>query len=144
MTPFTASELQRLISTLPITDPTTEKYSILLHNFERLSCAVETIDMINDEIERYEGSNIVNVDFCPEGRAVEPVEQAVESVEPSEPVAQESGADIDLPTVRAALRVAKNNGVDIREFLREFGATNTADLAPEKYAEVMRKLEELE
>lgn len=141
MTLFTAGELQRIIQQLPFTDPATEKYTILLHNLERLACDVETIDTVMEELARYEEeSKIIKVDFRPEG-CVEPSEP-VEPVKPVQSV-QESGADIDLPTVRAALREAKKNGADIREILREFGATNTADLAPEKYAAVMKKLEEM-
>lgn len=145
MTEFTGAELNRLIQLLPITDPTSEEYSRLLYNVEKLACCVETIDTVLEEL-MPAPDNIVAITSA----ATPDEEGAAEDTRPGAGEAEEeaSAEVVELPSVtytlaqvRAALIVAKKQGVDIKALINGCGAANLSDLPAEKYAELMKRLE---
>ena len=143
MTEFTAKELNRLIQMLPETDPSTSAYHNLLYSLEHLACNVEAIDMILGEIDMAE-RGIVRVEFAPFGkneRADNVVDiNAVKSADPAP--ASEPAPEIDLITVRKAMKAAKQRGVDIVGAVQELGGKNLTDLSPDQWPALMKKLEE--
>ena len=163
MTDFTANELTRIINKIPETDPTTPEYHYLLQSLEIFANISESVEQLMDTIYSYsneppEDGKIVKVEFRPSPELMQQVADMTQaedepSDEPEEsfltsgptgaPAPETEVADVvDLVTVRAALRDAKKRGVDIKELIQSFGATNLTDLPAEKYGELMKKLEE--
>lgn len=160
MTEFTANELTRIINKIPETDPTTPEYHYLLQSLEIFANISESVEQLMDTIYSYqdeppEDGKIVKVEFRPSPELMQQVaDMAQAEDEPSDepfltsgptgaPAPETEVADVvDLVTVRAALRDAKKRGVDIKELIQSFGATNLTDLPAERYGELMKKLEE--
>jgi len=163
MTTFTANELTRIINKIPETDPTTSAYHALLHSLECFANISESLESLMGDIYAYydepsEDGKIIKVEFRPSPELMQQVADMTQaedepSDEPEEsfltpgptgaPAPETEVADVvDLVTVRAALRDAKKRGVDIKELIQSFGATNLTDLPAEKYGELMKKLEE--
>lgn len=147
MTTFVQNELARIIGKIPETDPTTAEYHILLQSLECFAGIADSIEEVMAQLpdDEPEEGKIIKVEFRPPAVEVEP-EAEQDTDEPSEsevstqPVMEET--TYDLVTVRAALREAKKRGVDIKEVVQSFGATNLTDLPADKYGELMKKLEE--
>ena len=144
MTEFTAKELNRLIQMLPETDPSTSAYHNLLYSLEHLACNVEAIDMILGEIDMV-NRGIVRVEFAPFGKN-EPADNVVDintvkSADPA-PAEEKPAPEIDLITVRKAMKAAKQRGVDIVRVVQELGGKNLTDLSPDQWPALMKKLEE--
>jgi len=160
MTEFTANELTRIINKIPETDPTTPEYHALLHSLECFANISESLESLMGDIYAYydeppEDGKIVKVEFRPSPELMQQVADMTQAEdEPSDepfltsgptgaPAPETEVADVvDLVTVRAALRDAKKRGVDIKELIQSFGATNLTDLPAEKYGELMKKLED--
>ena len=160
MTNFTANELTRIINKIPETDPTTTEYHILLQSLECFAGIADSIEEVMAQLpdDEPEDGKIIKVEFRPSPELMQQVaDMAPAENEPSDepeesfltpgptgaPAPETEVADVvDLVTVRAALRDAKKRGVDIKELIQSFGATNLTDLPAEKYGELMKKLEE--
>lgn len=147
MTEFTAKELNRMIQMLPETDPSTSAYHNLLYSLERLACNVEAIDMILGEIDMAE-RGIVKVEFAPFGKNEtqdpEPADNVVgiNAVKSADPAPAEPAPELDLITVRKAMKAAKQRGVDIVAAVQELGGKNLTDLSPDQWPALMKRLEE--
>lgn len=157
MTEFTANELTRIINKIPETDPTTTEYHILLQSLECFAGIADSIEEVMAQLpdDEPEDGKIVKVEFRPSPELMQQVaDMAQAGNEPSDepfpapgptgaPAPETEVADVvDLVTVRAALRDAKKRGVDIKELIQSFGATNLTDLPAGKYGELMKKLED--
>lgn len=160
MTDFTANELTRIINKIPETDPTTTEYHILLQSLECFAGIADSIEEVMAQLpdDEPEDGKIIKVEFRPSPELMQQVADMAQaenepSDEPEEsfltpgptgaPAPETEVADVvDLVTVRAALRDAKKRGVDIKELIQSFGATNLTDLPAEKYGELMKKLED--
>lgn len=157
MTEFTANELTRIINKIPETDPTTTEYHILLQSLECFAGIADSIEEVMAQLPDDEPGDgkIIKVEFRPSPELMQQVaDMAQAEDEPSDepfPTPGPTGAPapetpvtdaVDLVTVRAALRDAKKRGVDIKELIQSFGATNLTDLPAERYGELMKRLEE--
>ena len=150
MIQYVAKELNRIMSLIPETDPSTADYHILLQSLECFAGIAELIEQIVEqtgEEPTYEGK-IIKVEFNPEAlkqQAEEfppqdesPFPEPEETEEP-EPATTEPPPDI--VTVRKAMREAKKRGVDITAVVHSFGATNLTDLPEDKWIELLHELE---
>lgn len=163
MSKHVASELERLLSIQPTLDPSTDRYTILCRNLELLACQADMYDLIEQYIEQARAPEgmVTNVVVHPalaeklENYANEhpmdgpPFPETEE--EPSSKVvefpavaqaAEESKPEIDLITVRRAMKEAKKRGVDIAAAVQELGGRNLTDLSPDQWPALMKKLEE--
>ena len=150
MIEFTAKELDRLIHMLPETDPRTDAYHALMRSIGELAYNTETIETILGEIDMT-NRGIVKVEFAPAGKVKEtdvekPADNVVDintvkSADPT-PAEEKPAPEIDLITVRKAMKAAKQRGVDIVRAVQELGGKNLTDLSPDQWPALMKKLEE--
>ena len=144
MIEFTAKELDRLIHMLPETDPRTDAYHALMRSIGELAYNTETIETILGEIDMT-NRGIVKVEFAPAGKIEEePADNVVDinTVRSAAPAPAEPAPEIDLITVRKAMKAAKQRGVDIVAAVQELGGKNLTDLSPDQWPALMKKLEE--
>ena len=155
MTEYVANELRRILEYIPITDPTTTDYHILLQSLECFAGIADTIEAALEQIgdAPVEGK-ILHVEFrMPEG-GPRPVAETKEEVEhppvDESPFPEESEASepaqvsqtYTMVEVRAALVEARKRGVNVAALLREFGVENFGAFPAGKYGELMERLKE--
>lgn len=143
MIEFTAKELDRLIHMLPETDPRTDAYHALMRSIGELAFNIETIEAVLGEIDMV-NRGIVKVEFAPLGKTEEePADNVVDiSTAKPTPAEEKPAPEIDLITVRKAMKAAKQRGVDIVRAVQELGGKNLTDLSPEQWPALMKRLEE--
>ena len=151
MNQYTANEFFRILAVITETDPTTQEYHIALQSLECFVGIADSIEEIMEQIAQGRGEEsdlegkIVKIEVDPKALKQQVQEEPAEEPDPepaAEPAAElEPAETYDLVTVRAAMREAKKRGVDIKELIQSFGATNLTDLPAEKYGELMKKLE---
>lgn len=156
--PHVASELNRMLLRQKELDPSTPEYSTLLRNIELLAGTadlyIDIMDYLAQAGMQCEEDRITQVTVAPfvaqaiqeraeEETKTEAPENVVEFPPVDEPPFETDAApeSYTLVDVRAALRDAKLRGVNIKELVQSFGATNLTDLDPAKYGELMKKLE---
>lgn len=150
MNEFTAKELRRVIGLLPDTDPRTPAYHDLLRSMEMLALSAEAIEAIMLEVDMVE-QGIVKVEFAPFGKNDDGRETQDPTPEPDnvvpfqpveeKPVEEKPAEELDLVTVRKAMKEAKHRGVDIVAAVQELGGRNLTDLSPDQWPALMKKLE---
>lgn len=140
------SEADRLVKLLPTIDPVfqSEVYRRTLDNIQSLNWLVppEAPGCNIGEPIRVTAADVHPVDSVspfPEPSVEEYTAPVMETPEP-EPEPEKTYARED---VRAALAKARKKGINVTEFLAEFGVENFTGLPAAKYPEVMAKLEAL-
>ena len=168
MNEFISSELQRIITKIPETDPATTEYHILLQSLECFAGIADLIEEAQEQI-GMEGQ-IIHVEFRPQMGGAHPVDEekpskleAVslsdfakmdipkpegydeqykdEEVWHEEAVKAEAEKTYEMTEVRAALVEARKRGVNVSALLKEFGVDNFGAFPAGKYGELMKKLE---
>lgn len=158
MTEFMRGELNRLVQKIPVTDPCSSEYHVLLRSIEYLDSMGATIEEIlaavfegqaaedlgAEKLDVKEGAELISAikskadgkvipftapDF-PEAAEAESAEQEEKTYDPSE--------------VRKALVDAKKKGVDIKVILAKVGADNFQAVPAAKYGIIMKELEVVE
>lgn len=158
MKDYLVKESKRILDRLTTADPASSEYLVCLQSLE---CFAGMADVIDDVLSVMEEANIIKVEFrpavecnedcatCDKCKDGEPEEKAVVEKEPEpvkvepepEPVeAEPARISYDLVTVRKALIEKRKQGLDTKQFLKQFGASNLTDLPAEKYADVMAAL----
>ena len=170
MTEYCANELRRLIGMIPLVDPTTMEYHMILQSLECFAGIVDSIEEIIEQVgePNAEEGSIIKVEFRPQPAAPVPVVDVAPEdtkpdfppepespfppeviVEKKEDKTEESQAQGEparvwqMAEVRAALVEARRSkGLNITELLKEYGVENFSAFPAGKYDELMKRLEE--
>ena len=140
------NEADRLVKLLPTIDPVIqpEVYSQMLANIQTLGWLVppEASELViggTINTDKIPAHPVDSVSPFPEPSTEEYTAPVMETPEP-DPEPEKTYARED---VRAALAKARKKGINVTEFLAEFGVENFTGLPAAKYPEVMAKLEAL-
>lgn len=161
MTEFMRDELNRLVQKIPVTDPCSSEYHVLLRSIEYLDSMGSTIeeilaqvfadqvadDLAAEKLDVKEGAELISAtkSKAEEGGKVIPftAPEFPEDPPEAEPAEQEEKT-YDPSEVRKALVDAKKKGVDIKAILAKVGADNFQAVPAAKYGIIMKELEVVE
>ena len=146
MQSFSLDELARLVNLLPITDPRSADYQMLLRSIECLDSLGHTIDEIMSAAlaQEVEDSKSLAEDAPVEDTCKVVPFTAAEFPEdvPEEP--KPEAKTYDPAEVRKALVDAKAKGANVKELMQKIaGADNFAGVPAGKYAELMAAIEKV-
>lgn len=129
-------EMLRCANLLPSLDPTTQEYTVALHNYETLAWKVSILE-----------NPKADPDFLPAPKPIEAVAPATEE-EPEETKEEPAveNAAVDMTEYRAALRErmadARIAGLDIKALLAKVGATKLSTIPDEELPALAAALDE--
>lgn len=161
MTEFMRDELNRLVQKIPVTDPCSSEYHVLLRSIEYLDSMGSTIeeilaqvfedqvtdDLAAEKLDVKEGAERVKeisaIKARAEGKVVPFTAPDFPEATEDKPAEQEEKT-YDPSEVRKALVAAKKNGVDVKAILAKVGVDNFQAVPAAKYGIIMKELEVVE
>lgn len=163
MQSFSLDELHRLVQLLPVTDPTTAEYHMLLRSIECLDSIGQTLDEIEERVfqreHNAEPSKVIRLGHesgvtvapftapefpeTPEEAEAHEAAALVEKIVEAAPKPEPPAKTYEAAEVRAALVEARSKGVDVKALLAKVGADNFTAIPAAKYAELMALLQEV-
>lgn len=159
MTEFMRDELNRLVQKIPVTDPCTSEYHVLLRSIEYLDSMGPTIEEILAEVfeaavaedlgaeklDVKDGAELISaIKAREEGKVVPFTAPEFPEDPPEDKPAEQEEKTYDPSEVRKALVDAKKKGVDIKVILAKVGVDNFQAVPAAKYGTIMKELEVVE
>jgi hypothetical protein len=128
-------ELNRLVQSIPVTDPRSSEYHMLLRSIEYLDSMGGTIEEILAEVfdDGAEDSGAIELQPTPVISFPKPAETEAETEAEAEPT-------YSAAQVRKALVDARSKGVDIKTLMAKVGADNFQGVPAAKYGAIMKEL----